>query len=254
MAKLVTIQLLVSENDESDIIDGLNDALRTITHPMGSGSAEGSFILDYTVPSRARDVPAAIEDSITAGSYTEGSAFAGGEQHYLLVVQQDVNALRVGPFSNSDDRDAAARAHRKEFGEDDGLYWMQVSAEGVVEVGDFGGDELEEPSLAREVVSRFHAGERVISRPVSASCFMLDMGDGEQPVSMDLIADIEGISFESLVIVQDGNTEFVLPASKARDFYKEADWLNAALNKETRMGFFDWVSVKVNELPKARPT
>jgi hypothetical protein len=254
MAKLVTIQLLVSENDESDIIDGLNDAIRTITNPMGSGCAEGSFILDYAVPTRARDVPAAIEDSIAAGTYAEGSAFAGGEQHYLLVVQQDVNALRVGPFSNSDDRDAAARAHRKEFGEDDGLYWMQVSAEGVVEVGDFGGDELEEPSLAREVVSRFHAGERVISRPASASCFMLDLGDGEQPVSMDLIADIEGISYETLVIVQEGNTEFVLPASKARDFYKEADWLHAALNKETRMGFFDWVSVKVGELPKARPT
>ena len=254
MAKLVTIQLLVSENDESNIIDGLNDALRTITHPMGSGCAEGSFILDYAVPTRARDVPAAIEDSIAAGTYAEGSAFAGGEQHYLLVVQQDVNALKVGPFTNSDDRDAAARAHRKEFGEDDGLYWMQVSAEGVVEVGDFGGDELEEPSLAREVVSRFHAGERVISRPASASCFMLDLGDGEQPVSMELIADIEGISYETLVIVQEGNTEFVLPASKARDFYKEADWLHAALNKETRMGFFDWVSVKVGELPKARPT
>lgn len=254
MAKLVTIQLLVSENDESDIIDGLNDALRTIVHPMGSGSAEGSFILDFTVPSRARDVPTAIEDSIIAGNYTEGSAFAGGDQHYVLVVQQDVNALKVGPFHNPDERDAAARAHRKEFGQDDGLYWMQISAEGVVEVGDYGGDELEEPSLAREVVSRFHAGERVISRPTSASCFMLDMGDGEQPVSMDLIADIEGISYETLVIVQEGNTEFVLPASKARDFYKEADWLHAALNKETRMGFFDWVSVKVGELPKARPT
>lgn len=254
MAKLVTIQLLVSENDESDIIDGLNDVLRTITHPMGSGCAEGSFILDYTVPSRARDVPAAIEDSIAAGTYAEGSAFAGGDQHYVLVVQQDVNALKVGPFLNPDERDAAARAHRKEFGQDDGLYWMQISAEGVVEVGDYGGDELEEPSLAREVVSRFHAGERVISRPASGSCFMLDMGDGEQPVSMDLIADIEGISYETLVIVQEGNTEFVLPASKARDFYKEADWLHAALNKETRMGFFDWVSVKVGELPKARPT
>jgi hypothetical protein len=254
MAKLVTIQLLVSENDESDIIDGLNDALRTIVHPMGSGSAEGSFILDFTVPSRARDVPTAIEDSIIAGNYTEGSAFSGGDQHYVLVVQQDVNALKVGPFQNPDERDAAARAHRKEFGQDDGLYWMQISAEGVVEVGDYGGDELEEPSLAREVVSRFHAGERVISRPASASCFMLDMGDGEQPVSMDLIADIEGISYETLVIVQEGKTEFVLPASKARDFYKEADWLHAALNKETRMGFFDWVSVKVGELPKARPT
>lgn len=254
MAKLITIQLLVSENDESNIIDGLNDALRTIVHPMGSGGAEGSFILDYTVPSRARDVPTAIEDSITAGNYTEGSAFAGGDQHYVLVVQQDVNALKVGPFQNPDERDAAARAHRKEFGQDDGLYWMQISAEGVVEVGDYGGDELEEPSLAREAVSRFHAGERVISRPASASCFMLDMGDGEQPVSMDLIADIEGISYETLVIVQEGNTEFVLPASKARDFYKEADWLHAALNKETRMGFFDWVSVKVGELPKARPT
>ena len=172
----------------------------------------------------------------------------------MLVVQQDVNALRVGPFSNSDDRDAAARAHRKEFGEDDGLYRMQVSAEGVVEVGDFGGDELEDPSLTREVVSRFHAGERVISRPASTSCFMLDMGDGEQPVSMDLIADIEGLSYETLMIVQEGNTEFVLPPSKARDFYKEADWLNAALNKETRMGFCDWVSVKVGEPPKARPT
>ena len=83
---------------------------------------------------------------------------------------------------------------------------------------------------------------------------MLDMGDGEQPVSTDLIADIEGISYETLVIVQEGNTEFVLPASKARDFYKEADWLHAALNNETCMGFFDWVSAKVGELPKARQT
>ncbi|MDZ4127661.1 MAG: hypothetical protein U1E02_26360 [Hydrogenophaga sp.] len=254
MAKLVTIQLLVSENDESDIIDGLNDALRTIVHPMGSGSADGSFILDYTVPSQAREVPTAIEDSIKAGTYIESSAFGDGNQHYLLIVQQDVNALKVGPFTNPDDRDAAARAHRKEFGEDDGLYWMHINAEGIVEVGDFGGDELEEQSLAREVVSRLSAGDRVISRPVSASCFMLDMGEGEQPVSVDLIAEIEDITYESLVIVQEGDTEYVLPASRARDFYKEADWLNSALNKETRMGFFDWVSVKVNELPKARPT
>jgi hypothetical protein len=254
MAKLVTIQLLVNEDDESNIIDGLNDALRMIVHPMGSGSAEGSFILDYTVPSQAREVPTAIEDSIKAGTYIESSAFGNGNQHYLLIVQQDVNALKVGPFTNPDDRDAAARAHRKEFGEDDGLYWMHISAEGVVEVGDFGGDELEEQSLAREVVSRLSAGDRVISRAVSASCFLLDMGEGEQPVSVDLIAEIEDITYESLVIVQEGDTEYVLPASRARDFYKEADWLHAALNKETRMGFFDWVSVKVNELPKARPT
>ncbi len=254
MAKLVTIQLLVSEDDESNIIDGLNDALRTIVHPMGSGSADGSFILDYTVPSQAREVPTAIEDSIKAGTYIESSAFGDGNQHYLLIVQQDVNALKVGPFTNPDDRDAAARAHRKEFGEDDGLYWMHINAEGIVEVGDFGGDELEEQSLAREVVSRLSAGDRVISRPVSASCFVLDMGEGEQPVSVDLIAEIEDITYESLVIVQEGDTEYVLHASRARDFYKEADWLHAALNKETRMGFFDWVSVKVNELPKARPT
>lgn len=254
MAKLVTIQLLVSEDDESNIIDGLNDALRTIVHPMGSGSAEGSFILDYTVPSRALEVPAAIEESIKAGTYIESSAFGDGNQHYLLIVQQDVNALKVGPFMNPDDRDAAARAHRKEFGEDDGLYWMHINAEGVVEVGDFGGDELEEPSLAREVINRFFAGERVISRPVSASCFMLNMGEGEQPVSVDLIAEIEGINYESLVIVQEGEMEYVLPASRARDFYNEADWLKAALNKETRLGFFEWVSVKVNELPKARQT
>lgn len=45
MAKIVTVQFLVSEEDESDIMDGLNDALRTIVNPMGSGSAEGSLLI-----------------------------------------------------------------------------------------------------------------------------------------------------------------------------------------------------------------
>lgn len=254
MAKLVTLQLLVNEDNEDHIVDGLNDALRTICHPMGSGCAEGSFILDFKAPTRTREVPVEIDASIKAGTYTEGSAFVVNEEHFVLVAQQDVNLLALGPFATPDERDAEARAHRKEHGMDDGIHWMLVSAEGVVTVGDYGGDDLEEESIARDLVNRFHAGEKPISRPADASCFMLDMGSGPQPVSTDLLTEIEGINYEALVIVLDGTTEYVLPASKARDYYKEADWLNAALNKETRMGFFDWVSAKVGELPKAVPT
>lgn len=250
MAKIVTVQFLVSEEDESDIMDGLNDALRTIVNPMGSGSAEGSFIIDYNVALRMRDAGTEIAKSIQAGTYSEGSSFPGDE-HYALIIEGDVNMLKLGPFADPQERDAAAREHRKEFGTDDGVHWLQVSPAGFVEVGDYTGDELEDQSEAKDLANRLFSGERIIVRQPNWSCFMLKMGDQEKPVDRALIEEIQGHCYEDLVICRDGETEYVIPASQARAFFKQEDWVNAVVWKETMASFFEWVSQKVNQLDKA---
>lgn len=250
MAKLVTIQLLVSEDDQSKITDGLNDALREIVHPMGSGRAEGSFILDYAVPACAHDVSPEVEAAIASQTYQEGAAFPQ-EKYYVLVVEQDVNIHELGPFRTRAERDSAARVHLKEFGERDGLYWMQVSTTGEVEVGDYRCDELDDQSLARELANRLCTGERLIVRDAAASCFTLKMGAEERVVDLALIEEIQEHCYEDLVIIRDGDAEFVVPGSQARNLFKQEDWINAVVWKETSTGFSDWVSRKVDGLEKA---
>lgn len=50
---------------------------------------------------------------------------------YLLVLVGDVDPELQGPFPNDDARLEAARAHRAEYGDEDGLYRLEAGPLGV---------------------------------------------------------------------------------------------------------------------------
>ena len=94
MARIVMVQLLVDADSEAAIADGLNDALRQIVHPMGTGTAENSFILDYRLAGEGSDgdlyvaaISSVIEDSVVNETYAEGDAFKTSGM--LLPVDKD---------------------------------------------------------------------------------------------------------------------------------------------------------------------
>lgn len=48
---------------------------------------------------------------------------------YLQIVVGDVEPELRGPFSTEDERDAAARAHKDLDGDEDGIFWMDVTTD-----------------------------------------------------------------------------------------------------------------------------
>lgn len=84
MAKIVTLQILVDSDDESEISDGLNDMLRTAAVPVDPKDADDrSWIIDWQIAWGSgvnrqlvlQDLPDAIEDAICNNTYSEGDAF-----------------------------------------------------------------------------------------------------------------------------------------------------------------------------------
>ena len=54
MAKIVTVEILVDSDDESEIADGLNDMLRTAQLPVDPNDPDArSWIIDYRLGSVA---------------------------------------------------------------------------------------------------------------------------------------------------------------------------------------------------------
>lgn len=81
MAKIVTLEILVDSNNESEISDGLNEMLRTAQTPVDPDDADaGNWIIDWRLgycggQLRTQDIPASVEDAIVNGTYSEGDAF-----------------------------------------------------------------------------------------------------------------------------------------------------------------------------------
>lgn len=250
MAKIVTIQLLVSEDDETTIVDSVDDILCNLIEPAVPSAALRPFIIDFDIAFRMREVSSDIEDGIKAGSYSKGSAFPGTE-YYALITEGYANMRKLGPFADADARDAAAREHRRQFGPDDALHWLQVSPAGFVDVGDFGGDELEEQSEARDLANRLYLGERIIERQPGGPCFKLRLEGEEKMIDNALVEEIQGHCSEDLVIIRQGETDFVVLASQARSIFKQQDWVNAVVRRETMDSYSAWTSEKVGQLDKA---
>lgn len=61
---------------------------------------------------------------------------------YLIVVWDDVDPQRAGPFKTADTRLAAARRIRRDFGADHGIYKLDISSAGIPDVSAFTGAEL----------------------------------------------------------------------------------------------------------------
>lgn len=93
MAKIVTLEILVDDDDESRIADGLNDMLRTAAVPVDPDDPDArSWIVDWRLGYGGgnlmlRDVPDSIGDAICNDTYSEGEAFPG--QSATLVPGHD---------------------------------------------------------------------------------------------------------------------------------------------------------------------
>ena len=81
MAKIVTLEILVDSDDESEIADGLNDMLRTAQLPVDPDDPDArSWIIDWRLcvcgnQMRLQDVSPSVEDAIVNDTYSEGEAF-----------------------------------------------------------------------------------------------------------------------------------------------------------------------------------
>jgi hypothetical protein len=75
------------------------------------------------------------------------SKFATNEEktpYYLLTVIGDVEPELAGPFSTEDERDAAARAHKAENGDKDGIFWLDAHSLLDLRVGFYSGGFFKE--------------------------------------------------------------------------------------------------------------
>ena len=81
MAKIITLQILVDDDDEARIADGLNDMLRCAAQPVDPDDADArSWIVDWRLAWAAdqllaQPVSATIADAICNDTYSEGDAF-----------------------------------------------------------------------------------------------------------------------------------------------------------------------------------
>ena len=81
MAKIVTLEILVDSDDESEIADGLNEMFRTAQLPVDPADVDArSWIKDWRIcvcgdQMRLQDIPPSVEDAIVNDTYSEGEAF-----------------------------------------------------------------------------------------------------------------------------------------------------------------------------------
>jgi len=70
-------------------------------------------------------------------------------KYYLMVVVGDVEPEIKGPFFTTEERDAAAKAHRKQDPEmNDGVYTLDVDADSGVKVGAYAGGFFDDASFS----------------------------------------------------------------------------------------------------------
>lgn len=98
MAKIVTLQILVDDDDESRIADGLNEMLRTAAQPVDPDDADArSWIIDWRLAWAGdqmllQPVPDDVADAISNDTYTEGDAFPGQAVPLLPGFEYDLIA------------------------------------------------------------------------------------------------------------------------------------------------------------------
>lgn len=65
------------------------------------------------------------------------------KDYYLLAMLGDVDPYLIGPFGSEDTRTAAAKTHRENSGDEDGLYRLTVDKGNAIDVNTFAGIELD---------------------------------------------------------------------------------------------------------------
>lgn len=252
MPKIVSVLLLVNEDDENAIVDGLNDALREITHPMGSGNAENSFILDYSLPLNLIDVAPGIAQAITNKDYEEGSAFGGGQaqDHYLLIMEGDVTPVLEGPFGTDAERLQRAREYRA-GSDQDGVYRLDVPAGISPDVAPFTGNEIDGiDDLMDALITCLRNGDRDIARlRVPGPGFFTFRFEGEEVVlTPKLAAEAAVHMYENLVVFPELTQDVVMTMEQATQRFGRDDWVKEVQAGKTSLGIDAWAKEKAGKL------
>lgn len=248
MAKLVTIQLLVNEDDEAHIFDGVNAVFEDM------GRSADALIIDHRFMPGIPDVSAEINEAIASNTYQEGTAFGptGTEQDlYLLVMEGDVSPDLQGPFQTDEQRTACAIQYRKDYSDDDGLYRLDVPRGTPITVGTFDGMELVENQLAKDLYYKLKRGETPIERLATGKYFEYEL-EGEQVlIDEETVDAIEEIAEESLVIQKLGVNDYMILESNARARVSKDEWQEHVGNGSTESSFYDWRENRLSELVQA---
>ena len=116
MAKIVTLEILVDSDDESEIADGLNEMLRTAQLPVDPDDVDArNWIIDWRLcvcgtQMRLQDIPPSVEDAIVNDTYSEGDAFPasaaplhpGLEYELIATDPKAMDSLWIGVPAHCD--------------------------------------------------------------------------------------------------------------------------------------------------------
>jgi len=47
-------------------------------------------------------------------------------QYYLIIVEGDIEPLLLGPYADEKARDESAQKYKKEHGDEDGIFWLDI--------------------------------------------------------------------------------------------------------------------------------
>lgn len=76
MAKVVTIKILVDEDDDSVIASGLHEMLQTASTPVDEDDVDApTFIIDWLIDRNLEPVSNEVDDAIMNDTYVSGEAF-----------------------------------------------------------------------------------------------------------------------------------------------------------------------------------
>jgi hypothetical protein len=64
--------MLINASNANDAVDAINETLRPVTHPDGSGACDTSSLIDYSIGD-VLPANSSTDESFAAGLYIEGS-------------------------------------------------------------------------------------------------------------------------------------------------------------------------------------
>lgn len=127
MAKVVTLQILVDLDDESEIADCLNEVLRPLQRSFQEPGCESkSAVIDYKLGDGngelyVTNVADSVENAICNETYSEGDAFSVSDRTFLLPAGKSYNLGADSLWVNAHPHDKSAEGvalyiHRDSFG------------------------------------------------------------------------------------------------------------------------------------------
>lgn len=245
MAHIVVVQFLIEHVEGEEATETLNRKLHTIVSPIGSGTDEGSPVLDYKIVGA---VPADEQTTLAIAdkSYQEWDVFNNGKDtdHYLVVMEGDLSPVVNERYESDPKRVQAAQAYRIKYGNDDGLYRLDVPKGTPVTLGEFAGAEVdggEQDEFTNFVIGEILDGRCPIERinvPGSKYFTVFIAGD-EVVVNKDLLAALKESFSDELVEFSNGMSDFILPSEEVESAMR-LQWTESTAAGHTNLSLEQW--------------